>query len=189
MLSKSEVAPNESIVITGSGFSERSKILVSEFTIDGHQLVVDESGTEDTGAAEHVETTSTGTFSASVNIWAALVDPDNPAMGENPALDAGIYKIEVEDVEGFSGSAEITIMAPTLTVTPTFAGPRDYIVISGTNWPVSTSDDDREVEIDVDGRDRNADIDSTGRFNLEYQLRATIQIGHGAHHHGDLRRG
>ena len=171
VLSKAEVAPNESIVITGSGFSERSKILVTKFTIDGHQLVVDESGTEDSGAKEYVEITSAGTFSASVNIW--TVDDAT----SNPALDAGTYKIEVEDVEGFTGSTEVTILPPTLVVNPTSAGPRDYIKISGANWPVSTSDDDREVEIEVDGRDRNADIDSTGRFFLEYQLKATIQIG------------
>ena len=62
-------------------------------------------------------------------------------------------------------------------VSPTAASPRDYIVISGTNWPVSTSDDDREVNINVDDRNRNAGVDSTGRFNYEYQLRSTIQIG------------
>ena len=144
---------------------------MSEFKIDDHQLVVDESGTEGTGADEYVETTSSGTFSASVNVWT------HDDATDNPALDAGTYKIKVKDVNGFSGSAEITIMAPTLMVNPTAAGPRDYIVITGENWPVSTSDDDREVDIEVDERDRNADIDSTGRFNLEYQLKATIQIG------------
>ena len=40
-------------------------------------------------------------------------------------------------------------------VTPVVASPRDYITISGANWPVSTSDDDREVNINVDDRNRS----------------------------------
>ncbi len=173
-LSLTEVAPNQSIVISGSGFSEKSYIKVSDITIDGQPLVVDESGTENMvvggETVEVVKTTSTGEFTASVKVW-------SDSMTDNPALSDGTYKIKAEDVEGFSGSAEITILAPTLMVTPTAASPRDYIVISGTNWPVSTSDDDREVSINVDDRNRNAGVDSTGRFNYEYQLRSTIQIG------------
>ena len=173
-LSATEVAPNQSIVISGSGFSEKSYIRVSDITIDDQPLVVDESGTEnmvvDGETVEVVKTTSTGEFTASVKVW-------SDSTTDNPALSDGTYKIEAEDVEGFSGSAEITILAPTLMVSPTAAGPRDYIVISGTNWPVSTSDDDREVNINVDDRNRNAGVDSTGRFNYEYQLRSTIQIG------------
>ena len=173
-LSLSEVAPNQSIVISGSGFSEKSYIRVSDITIDNQPLVVDESGTEnmvvDGETVEVVKTTSTGEFTASVKVW-------SDSTTDNPALSDGTYKIKAEDVEGFSGSAEITILAPTLMVSPTAASPRDYIVISGTNWPVSTSDDDREVNINVDDRNRNAGVDSTGRFNYEYQLRSTIQIG------------
>ena len=173
-LSVTEAAPNQSIVISGSGFSEKSYIKVSDITIDGQPLVVDESGTENVlvgvEIVEVVKTTSTGEFTASVKVW-------SDSTTDNPALSDGTYKIEAEDVKGFSGSAMITILAPTLMVSPTAAGPRDYIVISGTNWPVSTSDDDREVNINVDDRNRNAGVDSIGRFNYEYQLRSTIQIG------------
>ena len=173
-LSVTEAAPNQSIVISGSGFSEKSYIKVSDITIDGQPLVVDESGTENVlvgvEIVEVVKTTSTGEFTASVKVWSY-------STTDNPALSDGTYEIEAEDVKGFSGSAMITILAPTLMVSPTAAGPRDYIVISGTNWPVSTSDDDREVNINVDDRNRNAGVDSTGRFNYEYQLRSTIQIG------------
>ena len=173
-LSVTEAAPNQSIVISGSGFSEKSYIKVSDITIDGQPLVVDESGTENVlvgvEIVEVVKTTSTGEFTASVKVWSY-------STTDNPALSDGTYKIEAEDVKGFSGSAMITILAPTLMVSPAAAGPRDYIVISGTNWPVSTSDDDREVNINVDDRNRNAGVDSIGRFNYEYQLRSTIQIG------------
>ena len=72
-------------------------------------------------------------------------------------------------------------------MTPETASPRDYIVISGMNWPISTADQDNSVTIEVDGRTRNADIGSTGRFRYEYQLRSTIKIGDEHDVIGDLR--
>ena len=45
-LNQTEVAPNQSIIISGSGFSEDSYVLVEKITIDGEPLVVDESGVE-----------------------------------------------------------------------------------------------------------------------------------------------
>ena len=114
-LSLSEVAPNQSIVISGSGFAEKSYIKVSDITIDDQPLVVDESGTEnmviDGATVEVVKTTSTGEFTASVKVW-------SDSTTDNPALSDGTYEIEVEDAMGFSGSAMITILAPTLMVTP-----------------------------------------------------------------------
>ena len=62
-------------------------------------------------------------------------------------------------------------------VSPQVAGPRDFITISGTNWPVSTSEDDYDVSIEVDDKTRTASIDSSGRFNYEYRLSGGIGIG------------
>ena len=169
MLSKSEVAPNESIVISGSGFSESSKIFASMILIDGKALDVDEAGTEGTGDDEHVVTTSSGQFTATVNIW-------HDGAG-NPALDADTYTIKITDENGYEGETTITILEPTLMVTPQIAGPRDYILITGANWPVTTSDADHEVSIELDDKSRSASIDSTGRFNYEYQLSGGIDIG------------
>ena len=169
MLSKSEVAPNESIVISGTGFSESSKIFASMILIDGKALDVDEAGTEGTGVDEHVVTTSSGQFTATVNIW-------HDGAG-NPALDADTYTIKITDENGYEGETTITILEPTLMVTPEIAGPRDYILITGANWPVTTSDDDNEVSIELDDKSRSARIDSTGRFNYEYQLSGGIDIG------------
>ena len=45
-LNQTEVAPNQSIIISGSGFSEDSYVLVEKITIDGEPLVVDGSGVE-----------------------------------------------------------------------------------------------------------------------------------------------
>ena len=170
-LSQSDVAPNASIIISGSGFTENSTILVSNITIDDEPLVVDDAGTEGSGAARHVRITSSGEFSATVRVWTAS------SSSNNPTLDDDTYTIKVVDQGGFEGEADVTIVEPTLTVTPETASPRDFIVISGMNWPISTADQDNSVVIEVDGRTRNADIGSTGRFRYEYQLRSTIKIG------------
>jgi hypothetical protein len=170
-LSQAEVAPNASIIISGSGFTENSTILVSNITIDDEPMVVDDAGTEGTGSNRHVRVTSSGEFSATVRVWTAS------SSSNNPTLDDDDYTIKVVDQGGFEGEVDITILEPTVKVTPETASPRDFIVISGENWPISTADQDNSVVIEVDGRTRNADIGSTGRFRYEYQLRSTIKIG------------
>ena len=170
-LSQTEVAPNASIIISGSGFTENSSILVSNITIDDEPLVVDDAGTEDSGSRRHVRVTSSGEFSATVRVWTAS------SSSNNPTLDDDTYTIKVVDEGGFEGEVDVTILEPTIKVTPETASPRDFIVISGENWPISTADQDNSVTIEVDGRTRNADIGSTGRFRYEYQLRSTIKIG------------
>ena len=170
-LSQTEVVPNASIIISGSGFTKNSEIRVSDITIDDEPLVVDDAGTLGSGSAEHVKVTSSGEFTATVRVWTAS------SSTKNPTLDDGTYTIKVVDQGGFEGEVDVTIAEPTVTVTPDTASPRDFIVISGENWPISTPELDNSVTIKVDDRERTADIDSTGRFRYEYQLKATIKIG------------
>ena len=181
-LNQTEVAPNQSIIISGSGFSEDSYVLVEKITIDGEPLVVDGSGVEnvtgseasdagmpDDAGEDAVKTTSSGQFTVTVNIW-------HDGAG-NPALDADEYTIKVTDSNGYEGKTKITILEPTVMVTPLVAGPRDSITIRGANWPVTTSDDDHDVDISIDGKTRSVSIDSIGRFNYSYQLSGGIDIG------------
>ena len=183
-LSKAEVAPNESVIVSGSGFSEDAEICVGDIKIDGRALKVDDAGTsadnsltngidcddEDEGR-RYVSTTSNGAFTATVRIWSE--DPET-----NPALDDDEYTIKVTDSEDFVGKAKITILEPTVSVMPEMVSPRDFITISGENWPISTADDDHEVTIHgVDRRNRSVNIDGNGRFRYEYQLRSNIGIG------------
>ena len=169
-LSKAEVAPNETIIISGSGFNEAKTINVNDIKLDGKSMVVDDAGTQACGVNQRcVKTTSSGEFTATVSVW---------AMGDNnPALDDDEYTIEVTDSEDFVGKAKITILEATVSVMPEMASPRDFITISGENWPISTADDDHEVTIMVDGRNRSVNIDGNGRFRYEYQLRSNIGIG------------
>ena len=168
-LSQTEVAPNQAVVISGSGFSERATIDVAKITIDDKALVVDDAGTETVDGKTVVRTTSSGQFTATVNIW-------HDGAG-NPVLDADEYTIKVTDSGGYEGKTKITISEPTVMVTPQVVGPRDYITISGANWPVTTSEDDYDVSIEVDNKTRSASIDSSGRFNYQYRLSGGIGIG------------
>ena len=168
-LSETEVAPNQSIIISGRGFSEGKTINVDDIKLDGKSMVVNNAGTQACGDDLCVKTTSSGEFTATVSVW---------AMGDNnPALDDDEYTIKVTDSEGFVGKAKITILEPTVSVMPEMVSPRDFITISGENWPISTSDDDHEVTIMVDRRNRSVNIDGNGRFRYEYQLRSNIGIG------------
>ena len=168
-LNQTEVAPNQSIIISGSGFSEGKTISVADIKIDGKMLEVDDAGTEIGTDGRYVDITSSGQFTVTVTVW-------HDGAG-NPALDADEYTIKVTDSSGYEGKTKITISEPTVMVTPEVAGPRDYITISGANWPVSTSEDDYDVSIEVDGKTRTASIDNSGRFNYEYRLSGGIGIG------------
>ena len=170
-LSQTEVAPNASIIISGSGFTEDAKIYTNMITIDDTPMDVDDAGTQTDSEGRYVQTTSNGAFTATVRIWTASDSVSNPA------LDDDTYTIKVVDSGSFEGEAEITILEPTVSVSPDTASPRDFIVISGENWPITTAAKDNRVNINVDGRDRSADIDGSGRFRYEYQLSSTIGIG------------
>ena len=120
----------------------------------------------------YLSTTSNGEFTATVRIW-------SNDSSDNPALSDDEYTIKVTDISGFEGKATITILEPTVSVNPAEAHPRDFITITGENWPVSTSEIERQVTINISEGDaiRTTTVDSTGRFNIQYQLGGRIAIG------------
>ena len=68
-LSKAEVAPNETVIISGSGFSEGKTINVNDIKLDGKSMVVDNAGTEACGDDDRcVKTTSSGEFTTTVSV-------------------------------------------------------------------------------------------------------------------------
>ena len=175
-LSSTEVAPNATVIISGSGFNDNSCVKTSDITIKdivSKRLVVDSAGvqTGECTKGDYIQTTSSGEFTATISIWT------HDSVDNNPALDDGDYKIEAKDIHGFKGSATVTILEPTVSVMPEMVSPRDFITISGENWPISTADADHEVKIMVDGRNRSVNIDGNGRFRYQYQLRSSIGIG------------
>ena len=170
-LSKTQPLPNESITIQGNGFGDGAEVDVDDITIDDVALMVDDDSQDD-GV---VDVSSGGQFVATVHLW--------PESGTtNPLLVSGEHTIKVVDNEGFVGTATITIPEPAINVVPAVAGPRDFINISGENWPVDNlsagSIDSIRVTVSGGGRDRiySALIDNSGRFNVEHRVASNVSI-------------
>ena len=171
-LSKTEALPNESITIQGNGFGDGAEVAIANITIDDVALLVD----EDSHSDKMVDVSSGGQFVATVHLW-----PQNE-RGPNPLLVSGAHTIKVMDNEGFVGTAIITIPEPAISVVPAVAGPRDFINISGENWPVDNlsggSVESIDVTVDGGGRSRiySALIDNSGRFNVEHRVASNVSI-------------
>ena len=170
-LTKEEALPNQSITIQGSGFSNTSQVQPEKITIDGVALMVDADSLRD----DVVRISNGGQFVATIYLW-----PEN-RLDANPALVTGIHTIRVEDDAGFVGTTSLTILEPTITVVPLVAGPRDYVVIRGENFPVDNLEGGAvgPVAITVnDSRERNySEIpDGSGRFVVEHQVSSNVAI-------------
>ena len=162
-----EVVSNETITIRGEGFGNQSAIAEANITIDGVPLWVDADSLD---GDDEVEVSNAGQFVVTVNVWPAGDGDDNPA------LIPGTHTVRIEDSDGFFGSATLLVKEPTITVTPPVAGPRDYVTVTGMNWPVSNDDIDLEVEIEIEDRSRSADVDRAGNFSFEHRVSSDIAI-------------
>ena len=180
--SATNVLPNETITITGNGYGSQTCIDIDDITLDNVPVEVDADSTiscriGDAAPFNAVEVSNSGQFVATVTLWPA--DPDNV---DNPTLISGSHTLNVEDSDGFVGSTMLTIAEPTISVTPEVVGPRDYIVVTGTNWPVDNSDNSNaglvDVQIDDDARGRTYSVytDATGRFTVEHRVSKDVAI-------------
>ncbi|MYD48274.1 MAG: hypothetical protein F4W95_07285 [Chloroflexi bacterium] len=173
-ISKSSALPNELITVTGDGFGTGTGNYVdaARVTIDGVPLEVHEDSLNRDG---EIDVSNSGQFVATVVLWPEDVD------GTNPTLTAGVHTIKVVDSLGFSGSATITVPEPTVTLTPTIAGPRDVITIAGENWPVDNIEGSTPPTVNIavdDGRPReySALPDSAGRWFVEHRVSSAVAI-------------
>ena len=181
--SVSDVLPNETITISGNGYGSQTCIDVADITLDNVAVQVDSEstvkctlGSGDTATTyDGVEVSNSGQFVATITLW-----PNGP--GNNPTLIAGPHELTVEDSQGFIGSTRLTIAEPTISVIPDVVGPRDYVVISGENWPVDNTDNSNSrlitIEISEGGRTRSYSVyaDNTGRFSVEHRVSKDVAI-------------
>ena len=193
--SVTEVLPNDTITITGNGYGRQSCIPIANITLDNVQIEVDDDsqvrcdpdGSGTTGGplpeTDAVEVSNSGQFVATVTLWPFDSNLNDNIRPDNPTLISGTHTLNVEDSQGFTGSTTLTIAEPTISVTPGVVGPRDYIVISGTNWPVDNTDNSNaglvEVVIQDDPRsDRVYSVytDGTGRFTVEHRVSRDVAI-------------
>ena len=183
-LSASDVLPNESITISGNGYGSQTCINVADITLDNVAVQVDLESTvrctSGSGANAPtyagVEVSNSGQFVATITLW------PNDQSAANPTLIAGSHELTVEDSQGFIGSTKLTIAQPTISVLPDVVGPRDYVVISGENWPVDNTDNSNseliKIEISEGGRTRSYSVyaDNTGRFSIEHRVSKDVAI-------------
>ena len=175
VLSQTEVRPNQNISIWGRGFGTTPGNTLASARIGGVDLLVASHG----GILADVAVSPSGQFNATFAIW-----PANPADA-NPTLGGGTLELEIMDAAGLVGTADIAILTPTLTVTPGEAGPRDYVVIAGANWPVK-NDDGAEVSpvkleitygiVGVKAYAEEASTDGNGKWSVRYRVRGDVGI-------------
>ena len=184
--SVTDVLPNETITITGNGFGSQTCIDIKEIQLDGTQLQVDEESTfncdhdddADTSNIKAVEVSNSGQFVATITIW----PQDTRPGADNPTLISGTHTLDVVDSAGFVGSTTLTIAEPTIAVVPEVVGPRDYVVITGTNWPIDNADNSNSGLVDVviadDENERKYSVypDNVGRFTIEHRVSKDVGI-------------
>ena len=182
--SKTDALPNETITITGNGFGtgRGTCIPVANITLDNVPVMVDTESISTSGGCKDssgVEVSNSGQFVATIVLWPAL--RADGTMPTNPTLIPGTHELSVEDSKGFGADVSITIPEPTIKVTPDVAGPRDYVTITGENWPVDNPDgagtDGIKVEVD-DGRSRPYTLfaDAVGRVSQEHRVYRNVAI-------------
>ena len=170
-LSQGEARANDSITITGEGFRAQSGVTIdpADVTMDGTPLLVD----EDSLSNGKIDVSNSGQFVATIYLWASNRDDSNPA------LTSGTHTIKVRDSEGYTGSAKIIITEPGLTVAPETLGPRDYLTVTGVNWPVDNQDSRisvSNVKITIEDREYTVRPDAIGRFSVEHRVSRRIGI-------------
>ena len=181
--SVSDILPNESITISGNGYGSQTCIDVANIKLDNVAVQVDSESTiscdtDGDGKVDEdgVEVSNSGQFVATITLW-----PDDKDA-TNPTLISGSHELIVEDSQGFIGSTKLTIAQPTISVLPDVVGPRDYVVISGENWPVDNTDNSNseliKIEISEGGRTRSYSVyaDNTGRFSIEHRVSKDVAI-------------
>ncbi len=181
VVSKTAALPNETLTVTGNGFGTQTCIMVTSITLDNVPVIVDEESigcSVGTGndAVDGVKVSNSGQFVATIILWPA--DDDDT----NPTLIAGTHELNVEDNDEYSASVDITIAEPTVKVTPDIAGPRDYITITGENWPVDNPEGSESPSISIEVADnRNARTytvfaDGVGRITQEHRVHRNVDI-------------
>ena len=178
--SVTDVLPNETITITGNGFGTQTCIAVGNIQLDGVAVQVDDESTFTCGDGDYkaVEVSNSGQFVATITMW-----PQDTRVGtDNPTLISGTHTLDVEDSDGFVGSTKIMIAEPTISVVPDVVGPRDYVVIAGTNWPIDNTDNSNSglvtvvISDDANARTYSVYPDNVGRFTIEHRVSKDVGI-------------
>ena len=178
--SKTEVLPNETVTITGNGFGTQTCVMFYNIKLDNVPVMVHPDSAADrcaSGGMEGVGVSNSGQFVATVILWPAS------DTATNPTLIPGTHKLSVEDSNSYESTVNLTIAEPSIMVTPDIAGPRDYITVTGENWPVDNLDNTLSLPVNIvvedttrGGRSYPLYADSVGRFSVEHRVHRKVAI-------------
>ena len=178
-LSQSSILGNQSLSISGSGFSgrgagsnrciEQGKVLINNVQVEIIEL-------EDSGQCrDKIELTSSGTFTLTV-----LLREEDGTIPD-PLQTGGTHTVVITDNKGVEGRTTIEIPDRTLDVNPKTARPRTAVTVSGRNF-VADNPDGSSVAVDLKydcggnvRRTVSAEPDASGNF--EETLRVPDDCG------------
>ena len=178
-LSQSSILGNQSLSISGSGFSgrgagnnrciEQGKVLINNVQVEIIEL-------EDSGQCRgKIELTSSGTFTLTV-----LLREEDGTIPD-PLQTGGTHTVVITDNKGVEGRTTIEIPDRTLDVNPKTARPRTAVTVSGRNF-VADNPDGSSVAVDLKydcggnvRRTVSAEPDASGNF--EETLRVPDDCG------------
>ena len=171
------VLPNQIVTLQGENFGSNAAVFAPKVTLDGAPLLVMEDSFTAGGA---IEVSNSGSFVFRTALW--IAGAADTAL--NPALIPGPHTIRVEDESGFSGTVQITVPEPSITITPDKAAPWDFVTIQGNNWPVDNVDGGNVSNVDliVDDRPGRAPRGYTlapntfGRWEQRHKVSQSVDI-------------
>ena len=170
--SPSTVVPNQSVTITGRGFSRNGKIIdpanSNAPTINHSQILIGGSPITDwskINGGDPIDMDAGGSWVATIVI---------PV--ESPATAAGTYELRIIDHMGRPGVTSITVPARTVTFEPPESRVGSDVTVSGTGWVASNSASDASSDIELEyvsatGKSSaRANPDSNGSFSTTIQV-------------------
>ena len=183
-LSKNSILGNQTLSISGSGFSGRgagSDRCIREGDVKINNVAVEITDMENAGlgggcSGDVIELTSSGTFT----LTAVLRRYTDNAIPD-PLQTEGTHAVVITDSKGVEGRTTIEIPERTLDVNPKTARPRTAVTVSGRNF-VADNPDGSSVAIALEyvcssqvKRSVTAEPDSSGNF--EETLRVPDDCG------------
>ena len=171
VLSPETALPNQTITITGTGFTHSGGVTVSTITVGSTPV-----------AREKISGGSDVAIDSSGNFFATLVLPVT-----SPALLPGTHSVGVKDSLGRPAAASLTVPEPTLSLSPASSRAGTTVTVTGANYPVASTRTGADstpkvtIEYQVEGaspkRVATAIPDSTGNINTSFQVPRDAPVG------------
>ena len=170
-VSPSTVVPNQSVTVTGRGFTGSAYLRASD-SDSGITIGAEMVPWENIDGGEDVEIDSGGNWVATVVI---------PVM--SPATTPGTYEFKATDSMGRPGATRITVASRTIQFTPEESRSGTTVTVSGAGWPASNSAGGYNATLSVayvisgnEEAQTNVRPDSNGNFSADIKVPLNAKI-------------